>query len=96
MSKTIFKYPIKIEKNTTLELPKGAEVLTCQVDQKTETPCIWVKQERHLSGTLPEQRTFLLFGTGHDLPHEGAGELKYISTIQLHEGELILHLFELC
>lgn len=95
MSKVIFKYPLEIEKNTLLKLPEGAEVLTCQIDEKTQRPCVWIKQQR--DQCLPEEeRTFLLFGTGHDLPEEGDKNLKYISTIQMFDGDLILHLFELC
>lgn len=97
MVRTIYKYPLEVSKNTLLKLPKGAEILTCQIDErigKIGHPCIWAivdKEEKVI-----EERTFLLFGTGHDLPEKESGELKYINTFQLQESTFIFHLFELC
>lgn len=38
-----------------------------------------------------ELRTFCVFGTGHPVPDS---ELDYIGTAQVHNGQLVFHVFE--
>ena len=87
--KTVYKYPIAIEDFITLELPKRAVVLCVQMQQGQ--PNIWALVD-------PEQptetRTFLMVGTGHPIMEESYFRMVYVGTFQLHEGELVFHLFE--
>ena len=39
-----------------------------------------------------EDRYIRIYGTGHEISN--AGNLKYISTIQMMGGSLVLHVFE--
>ena len=85
----VFKYPVKIEDHVTLEMPKGAKLLSfqCQYDQ----PCLWalVDPEAPL-----ESRTFRFVGTGHPI-EEPAEKLSFVGTAQMRGGALIWHLFEI-
>ena len=40
--KTIWKFETPFEDKFKLEMPKSAEILCVQQDQKTFKPCIWV------------------------------------------------------
>ena len=95
MKKTIWKFSTlpnnRFEEKFTLNMPKGAEILTVQTDQKDNIPCIWalVNPENET-----EERYFELFGTGHDV-HFGMGvDRKYIGTYQYQKGEFVGHIFE--
>jgi hypothetical protein len=66
---------------------------------RTSTPCIWAIVE---PANEKVRRHFFLRGTGHpllvavpDRPNEAveAHHLEYVGTFQLHEGELVMHLF---
>jgi hypothetical protein len=70
-----------------LELPKGAKLLTVQI--QGHDPCLWY--ERELDFPL-EPRTIKTFGTGHEMPKDEV--LRYISTYQLIGGQLVFHVFE--
>lgn len=80
---TIWKYPIPIQGEFTLNMPKGARVLTVQLQYGE--PMIWMlvdlTVERH-------DRVFALVGTGYAVP---AGD--YVGTFQLMGGNLVYHLF---
>jgi hypothetical protein len=86
MTKVIYKYPLT-GVTTTIDLPKGAKVLSFQVQRGNA--CIWVLLD--IGPVELETRTFRFWGTGHpmeDVP------MKYIGTFQLDEGSLVFHLFE--
>jgi hypothetical protein len=52
-------------------------------------PCLWVE----LFPNLPkEKRTIEIFGTGHPLDEDI--ERIYLGSYQLHNGDLIFHVFE--
>ena len=89
MKESIWKFPMASPEQRIIEMPKGAEILTIQVQNKI--PCIWalVNPENE-----KEKRFFEIFGTGHDMPVDMGIERKYINTFQLNGGALVLHLFE--
>jgi hypothetical protein len=89
--KVIYKYETIVTDSFSLLLPRGAEILCVQVDEKSNNPCIWAI----VDPTQPSwQRYFELFGTGHSI-HEDIGiERKYIGTYQLSGGGFVGHLFE--
>ena len=84
----IFKYTFNMAGEQDIPMHKGAHVLTVQV--QNGIPCLWaiVDPEQPI-----ENRTFRIFGTGHemdiDIPHS-----HYIGSFQLAGGDFIGHLFE--
>jgi len=84
----IFKYPIEASDYFSLDLPKGAKILTVQVQH--EMPFIWALVNPNVS---KEMRHFKVAGTGHNID-EHPDALIYIGTFQLSNGALVFHLFE--
>lgn len=91
MNQTIWKFETPFESKFSLQLPKGAEILSVQQDQKTKIPCIWtlVYPENE-----KEERTFELFGSGHLIYNDMGINRKYLGTYQYQKGEFVGHLFE--
>ena len=75
----------------TIKLPKGAEILSVQTDQKDNRPCIWALVDPEAES---EDRHFELFGTGHDIYCDIGIERKYIGTYQYQGGAFVGHIFE--
>lgn len=84
---TIYKYELQTTDIQTLPLPKGATILSAQVQRGTI--CLWVKMDTN-EGTLVTH-IIRVHGTGHPI---GSGLLRFIDTVQLHDGALIFHIFE--
>jgi len=90
-SRVIWKFPIPQQDVFSIEVPKGAHLLTLQVQHGV--PCLWamVKPEAE-----KEIRRFWLIGTGHPIPDDLPGEeMKHLGSCQLADGRLIFHLFEI-
>lgn len=85
--KTLYKYPLEVTDEQTIELPKGAEILCVQVQK--EAPCIWAKVDP--TPSIIEQVAIKTYGTGELFPD---GE-EYIGTYQLYEGDLVYHVFKI-
>lgn len=85
--RTVWKYELAIDDYIDVEIPKGAEILTFQI--QSDKPCIWCLVDPNVE---KETRRFRLAGTGHDIKEDN---LKYIGSCQVHEGVLIFHLFEI-
>lgn len=84
--KTIYKYPI--ERNSeSLSMPKGARILSCQI--QNGTPTIWALVDPDES---PELRMIEVYGTGHSI-NAGASQMVFIGTVQMNNG-LVFHIFE--
>jgi hypothetical protein len=83
--KTIWKFPLKLREYNEVEMPKGAEVLTAQV--QGETICVWAGVDPEAP---TEPRMFQISGTGTTM-HEHQ-ERKYIGTVQ--RGRYVFHVFE--
>ncbi len=85
----IFKYSLVPGDYLTLQMPKGAEILSVQCQK--DTACIWalVDPDQPL-----ETRKFRWAGTGHPIT-ETKKQLKFIGTFQMRGGDLIFHLFEI-
>lgn len=84
--KTIYKYPVPLTDDFTLDLPKGAKVLTVQMQHGE--PQLWVLVDPE---NYTVKRSFRLVGTGHSVPTVG---IWYINTFQLDNGSVVFHLFE--
>jgi hypothetical protein len=95
MNKIIWKYSTLLDntfkESFSLYMPKGAEILTIQIDQKNNHPTIWAIVDPEAES---ETRWFELFGTGHTIPENMGVERKYIGTYQYQRGEFVGHLFE--
>lgn len=85
---TVWKFPLSTDSATTVPMPKGAEILTLQM--QGGSPCIWAKVDPNAE---IERRAFRIFGTGHGLPPM---KLDYVGTFQVNDGgsPLVFHVFE--
>lgn len=81
----IFKYPLWVDERQTVQLPKGAELLTVQVQHGS--PHLWALIPNEAAET--ESRVILMYGTGHPISCLG----KYPGTFQLDGGGLVFHAF---
>lgn len=86
--KRIFKYPLSLC-SPSLKLPFGAEVLSVQVQH--DVPCLWALVDDE--ALVFVERDIRCYGTGHHVgvanePH------RFLGTIQLEGGDLVLHFFE--
>lgn len=84
--KVIYKYPLVVAGEQQVEMPKGAQLLTVQVQR--EVFCVWAIVD---TDAEKEQRTISIIGTGH--PLADAASLDYLGSAQLSDA-LIFHVFE--
>ena len=89
--RTIWKYELGQTSITRLQIPLNAEILSLQIDGKTNIPCLWILVN---SDNPQEERVFEQFGTGHNVPFNTSYDQKYIGTYQQHGGEFVGHFFE--
>ena len=88
MIKMIFKYEIDLDKREQdLLLPEFAEVLSAQI-QRHECQ-IWALVN---PDAMLVMRKFFVFVTGAEVKnHE---RLRFLGTVQVHGGPIVLHIFE--
>ncbi len=84
----VFKYPLTITGKQSINLPAGAKILTVQV-QKGD-PYLWALVNEQT--VLTEAKIIHTYGTGHVVT--GPVKSSYIGTYQIHEGDLVFHVFE--
>ncbi len=89
MTKTIFKYPLRMADTQSVEMPKGAEVLSVQ--SQGETLCLWALVNTKRPN---EKRVFEVFGTGNPIHCDTGIERKFIATAQMPNLPLVWHVFE--
>lgn len=82
----VFKYPLIMITDQGVKLPKGAEVLSVQVDNKTEMPALWAKVN---PSNTAETRAIFILATGQPVPQKAN---RFISTFQ--SGQFVWHVFE--
>ncbi len=82
--KTIWKF--KLEQETELDMPAGAEVLC--VRGQGDGIFLWALVNPE---NLKEKRCFVSLGTGHDVLDI---PLKFVGTAFLEHGPLVIHIFE--
>lgn len=87
--KTIWKYKLDVNDNVFIEMPKGAQVLSVQIQDGA--PCIWALVD---PDAKKEKRLFEVLGTGHTMPEDMGINRAFIGTFQLWAGRLVFHLFE--
>ena len=90
MNKTIYKYPLAVTDFQEVLLPIGAEILTVQA--QGENAFMWALVNPNEQ--QKEARNIEIFGTGHPIVYDMGISRKYISTFQMHGGQLVFHAFE--
>lgn len=87
MSKTIFKYPGKLDDMQVVSLPRFSQPLSIQ--QQNESLQLWA-----LVDTDEPVANYVLhcYGTGHPVGDLPIGH-EFISTVQLAGGGLVFHFF---
>ena len=84
---TIFKYTLDVKGTQAIEMPTGAKILTVQTQHGHVQ--LWALVNK--LEPMRETRNIAVYGTGNPTP-ENCGE--YIATFQLHDGDLVFHVFE--
>lgn len=85
MSNTIWKFPLDMRDEQTIELPVGAVPLDVQVQHGT--PCLWAL----VNDAAPKERkTVVIHGTGHRVSEQVGAHL---GTFQFANGDLVFHAF---
>ena len=85
--KTIWKFQLPIEDETSVLMPNGARILSVQMQHGIA--CIWVLVNPERSNV---RRHFAWRGTGH--PATGLEEVAFVGTVQASSGSLVFHLFD--
>lgn len=86
---TIWKYPLEITDEQTIELPQRSEILSVQM--QNGVPTIWALVDPKAPGPKVKQKIGI-FGTGN--PIDGVlFKQAFIGTVQ--QGSLVWHVFTL-
>jgi hypothetical protein len=85
----IWKFTIT-EPDQLLRMPKGATILSVQVQEGTPGICIWAVVDPNVE---EEIRRFLVISTGDDFVWDWTQHM-YLGTVQLARGTLVWHIFE--
>jgi hypothetical protein len=86
----IWKFPLPIDDEVQIQMPRGAIVLTVAVQRGQA--CLWAVVD---TMQTVEPRRFAVRGTGHPVAATpDALGWSYIGSIQLMDGELVFHVFE--
>lgn len=96
--KTIYKYVLDTACNVigdpkipyTMELPKGAEILSCGL-QNNKNFCVWAKVDPNQTEMVEVE--FYIFGTGCPIPDEIGNGLQFIRTVMISDGLYVYHIF---
>lgn len=84
---TIWKTVLQPTDLQEIEVPEGCGILSLQ--EQFGQICLWYKCDP----LAPKvKRTIAIVGTGHAAPENN--EADYIGTVQLRNGNLVLHVFE--
>ncbi len=83
----IWKYPLQVTDKQTITMPKGSRILSCQT--QGDGPVMWALCSEKNVLEEPEERTFIMFGTGEPMMKVPG---DYIGTVQVRE--LVWHFFE--
>lgn len=90
MNRTVWKYELEPTRYTKLIMPRGAEILSAQM--QGDKPHLWALVNP--SEQEQEIRVILVTGTGHNIVDQN---LKFIDTFQMTSkimGIFVFHAFE--
>lgn len=82
---TIWKYPLELTDQQTIQAPLGCKVLSVQMQNGQLTAWMLVNEAAPLAGY-----TFWVVGTGHPMP-SGVSAAMHIGTVQ--QGRYVWHVF---
>lgn len=83
----IWKWTLAVKDEQTIDMPMDAKILSVQM--QGESPQVWALVNEHQP--RKQGRRIAIYGTGNPIP-DVPGE--YISTFQMHGGQLVFHAFE--
>ena len=83
----IWKFPISTTDLQSVSMPKNAHILCVQIQRGA--PMLWAECDEEAERV---DRQILIVGTGHSIDQSGAR--RYIGTYQLHNGDLVFHVYE--
>lgn len=86
MRQVVYKFPLSVSSNGIVNMPKGATILSVQMQD--EVPTLWALC---VPSNPYEDRLFFIVGTGHIF--EPASDARFIGTVQTRNG-LVWHIFE--
>lgn len=89
MQQQIWKYPLRVTDIQTVKMPQSSRILCVQ--EQHGQPCLWALVFPHMENV---SRFIEIIGTGHPIEQDGKNARTYIGTFQLHNGELVFHVFE--
>lgn len=90
MTEFVYKYPLLVGETTAIALPDGAHIL--DVAAQGGEVCLWARVDEDEAGHLCRpNRTFLVIGTGHNLPNGDAH--THVGTAHT-SGGFVWHAFE--
>lgn len=96
---TIYKYTLDPIPEQFVSLPTGASILTVQAQKDgcgSELLCLWAQHELPTPLTNYGETKILIFGTGGQASTELMLTMKYINTVHLANGALVLHIYSQC
>ena len=82
--KRIWKYALNVTDEQRVMMPAGARVI--HVDVQGGVLCIWAEVE---VGNRPEERIFLVVGTGNPYPD---GDVEHLGSVQM--PPFVWHVYE--
>ena len=86
--KVIYKYELDVIDRQAIKMPKGANILSIQV--QNGEPHIWAMVDNEAETEL---RDFATIGTGNPVHIDPTS--PFIATYQIMEGALVFHVFEI-
>lgn len=92
MNRTIYKYPLMVSADFTVELPEAHRVLRVapqKTNATTEAPFMWVDVD---TDSTVRGFDFAVVGTGHPRPNG----YQHVGTWAERNGLYVWHLFENC
>ncbi len=84
---TIWKFPLLVEDEQIINVPKGAQLL--HIETQYNTPCLWAMVDE-----LREKEPIKIFTCGTGQPINATVKQEYLGTYQLRGGQFIGHVFK--
>ena len=85
MFKTIWKQELRITDEQFVEIPKGSELLTVQI--QNGNPQLWFKCDPNAHRIFERIR---IYGTGNPI---SSVDEQYLATFQIADDQLVFHVF---
>ena len=86
MGTQVWKYELEVVDTQWLELPRGANILS--VDVQHGTPCLWAQVDTE---AVKDSVLIVTHGTGHPMK---SNHMEFLGTYQLESGSFIGHVFK--